>query len=816
MAVGSGLTQIPFTAAVGYGEATALTRAAIADTSSIDAMGNVTIDSDASAIAAVAHVRMPSCPAVQRPSVPNVSVAFAYAATDLDSTATLAEGASIESRVGNANIQAKGQVTNNPAAWTAQYGDGTGGIAVALGFDDSDVETQVDGTVKAAGQIVGSLDPQQPGVVDLTADTIRIENHGFSTGDQVVYAAGTAPSAEAGTPIGGLAEQGHYTVLVVDDNHIQLARSGHLDLNNSSVQDGAVHSLTPFDVKTFAPVTPGVVNHDTDTIRIESHGFTQGQLITYAADGAFEKNFEPSSSGAVDPAADTITISSHGFVDGEHVVYLSNDGDEVPGLEDGKTYEVELDSLPIGEETHKLKLVDPDTDLIVDLSSGDQPEGIHRLSRHIYGHPIQGLQPGEQYVVDFTGVADSLNEFQLKLHGEPVDILPQNSESPLSAGVHYFGFEHEQRAVSFVAKTGVDNDQNTVRFTENHSFETGDAIVYRTDPTKQLMDQLVPGNTFELKSFEPSAGAVDEAHDAITIEQHQLVNGERVFYDSNSFGEVPGLVDGKEYEVDLDSLAPGDRSDKLKLIDPDDGTVVNLQSSTQIEGTHSLLKKSVSDSLVNMADLPVAGLEDAQIYNVVVVDSTTIRLTESHPDALAAVPIDLTDTGAGTEHALSRGLSEGIGITATLDATNKAFGGPAVGGNPTWRDLRWNPELLPSVKKLMPWSGLDFAKDNKLGGQNSSTISIAGGVGLLQFEHDVTATAGKMADLESGADITIEATTDQKAQIRASASITKPSDAEGTKGMGAGAVALGFYDNNVQAVIAGDGLQARKWTQHKP
>ena len=721
-AVGPGVSPIPFTAAVGYGQSTALTRAAIADTSEIAATGNVTIISDGSAIASVgartnAQLGNLGPGGLQDVSSKHVSLAFAFASTNLTSTTTVAEGAMIVSREGNVNIDAKGTVTNNPAAWTAQYGDGTGGIAVALGFDHSTVTTQVDGTVQARGVAAPVFDPQA--LVNVDADTIALQDHGYSTGDRAVYSAGL------GTPLGGLEDGGTYTILVVDGDHIQLARGGHIDLDNSAVTPGAEHTVTPFGVVTFAPAA-GVVDTDGETLRIDNHGFTQGQLITYAADGVFEKEFEPSS-GVVDSDTEVIAIDSHGFVNGDRVLYDSNDSDAVPGLENGKEYEIELDSLPPGDQPHKLKLIDPDDGTVVDIQSGALPEGAHHLVKKATGNPIEGLQPGEQYEVDFTDVTDMTNYLKLKRYDEPVDLLPQDPARPLSTGVHFFAFEDQSAERAFDPEMSVDSDRNTITFSESHGFENGDAIVYRTDPTKGLSGQVVSGNIFELKNFEPSAGAVDAENNTVTIEGHGFDDGDRVFYESNGFDGVAGLLDGKEYEVDLDSLPVGDRADNLKLIDPDEGTFVDIEAVTMPNGTHGLLEITTSDSEVDVADLPVGGLEDGQVYNIIVVDATTIRLTDSYPDAVAGTAVDLADAGSGTAHSLSQGQVEGIGIKATLDATNKAFGGPSVGGSPTWRDLRWNPELVPAVRTLLPWSGADFAKDNGLGGENASKISLGGG-----------------------------------------------------------------------------------------
>lgn len=52
-------------------------------------------------------------------------------------------------------------------------------------------------------------------------------------------------------------------------------------------------------------------------------------------------------------------------------------------------------------------------------------------------------------------------------------------------------------------------------------------------------------------------------------------------------------------------------------------------------------------------DTAIGGLTTDTDYYVIVVDADTIQLAESHNDALAQVPVDLTDVGTGTSHRLS-------------------------------------------------------------------------------------------------------------------------------------------------------------------
>src|SRR5207244_446035 len=65
-----------------------------------------------------------------------------------------------------------------------------------------------------------------------TADNIYLQGHGFNTGDSIRY-------RTTGTPIGGLANNGTYFVIRVDDNQLKLAASA------ANATAGTAIALTP-------------------------------------------------------------------------------------------------------------------------------------------------------------------------------------------------------------------------------------------------------------------------------------------------------------------------------------------------------------------------------------------------------------------------------------------------------------------------------------------------------------------------------------------------------------------------------------------
>jgi VCBS repeat-containing protein len=418
-----------FSFAFGYGEANATANALLLGNTQIDAVGNVSVSSDATATANVAGRTSANLGILGANVEPNnISIAAAIANTSLDSNTTLAAEATINSREGNVNLQALGTSTNSPYSQTSTYIDGLAGIGFSLSFDRANVNTNIAGSVSARGKLE-SFAPSDLGIVNLERNTLHLANHGYQNGERLIYRSG-----ESGTPIGGLIDGETYAVIVVDRDTIQLTRVASIDLDNRGTNDNGIQSLHKTAIKEFVPV----VDVDNEAIEIANHGFTNGQILTYVSQSEqsiggltsgndylveyldlnsfrlidrlsgmrvdltsagdtsnssthtfiYElggKNFAPV--GAVDNALNTITIANHGFQTGDGVVYrtdpnltrndnifidgvavaVENRDQSISGLRDGDVYFVTV----VDENTIRLatSALEAENGVIVDLTS---------------------------------------------------------------------------------------------------------------------------------------------------------------------------------------------------------------------------------------------------------------------------------------------------------------------------------------------------------------------------------------------------------------------------------------------------------------
>ncbi len=154
-------------------------------------------------------------------------------------------------------------------------------------------------------------------------------DHGFETGDAVVYSNGR------GQDIGNLGHINIYYVFKLDNQSFSLAESAQEVLS----------------------ANPEVLVLDPSQASGSLHGFGK----------VFEAN------PYVDSTLDAINFGrQHGLLDGETVVYHANGGSAIGGLADGNTYRVVL----VGDEGSTIQLIDPQTNLVVDLdgtlATGDQ------------------------------------------------------------------------------------------------------------------------------------------------------------------------------------------------------------------------------------------------------------------------------------------------------------------------------------------------------------------------------------------------------------------------------------------------------------
>ncbi|MEL6230954.1 MAG: DUF4347 domain-containing protein, partial [Cyanobacteria bacterium J06627_3] len=218
--------------------------------------------------------------------------------------------------------------------------------------------------------------------VDLDADTLTLNAHGFYNGQLVRY-----ESPNNNDSIGGLGHEQYYFVIVKDRDTIQLAASQSdvfdtVAIALSSQGSGSGHRLTGIQNTTrFEAQT--AVDDDRDVFTVNNHGFQTGDAVTYETDATvttapvsyINRTFDPGAvqtleTGAMDINNDTISVTAQTLTTGDRVVYRAADsGNEQTDerLVSGAEYYV----IKLNDTTIQLAESEPDAlaGLAIDLTT---------------------------------------------------------------------------------------------------------------------------------------------------------------------------------------------------------------------------------------------------------------------------------------------------------------------------------------------------------------------------------------------------------------------------------------------------------------
>ncbi len=221
------LTNNPVTNifSVGYSKAEATAKVEVGTGVVIDAAGDVSLQSDASATAS-ATARTSQNLGIGPSSRNNIAVSLAIANSGTTSHATVAEGSSVTAG-GTVAVHARGQSTNIASAETGTYDDGLAGVAIGLGFSNADILARVGGTLTSEGvlPVFNPATAVTDGAFDLGVD------HGLITGQQVKYDNG------GGAGISGLEHGKTYYVIVdsLNPGQVRLAETFEKALANDAI-----------------------------------------------------------------------------------------------------------------------------------------------------------------------------------------------------------------------------------------------------------------------------------------------------------------------------------------------------------------------------------------------------------------------------------------------------------------------------------------------------------------------------------------------------------------------------------------------------
>ncbi|MFY9253864.1 MAG: hypothetical protein WAO83_10460, partial [Fuerstiella sp.] len=293
----------------------------------------------------------------------------------------------------------------------AQVSAPLGEVFVISGFDQPELSE--------GSSLVESTKAFESASVTLGSDLIKLQSHGFTTGDEVVYDSG------ASAAVGGLTPDRSYYVMVVDEDTIQLA---------DSLEDiPAGHAVT------LTSGSTGV-----------NHGIS---LLDQNAGLKFAASSDTVSENRI------VYGTEHGLTNGQLVIYSNGDGDSIAGLVDGHAYWViNADAtslqlaaspggatlaisggsgdnhvfLPIDEASRQA--FDPDADIVYHVALANTIElvnhGLNTGDAIVYragseANGIGGLESGAiYYVIDVDESHIRLSDIQVTADAEIDTIKP--------------------------------------------------------------------------------------------------------------------------------------------------------------------------------------------------------------------------------------------------------------------------------------------------------------------------------------------------------------------------------------------------------
>ncbi|MEM7578444.1 MAG: DUF4347 domain-containing protein, partial [Cyanobacteria bacterium P01_A01_bin.80] len=579
--------------------------------------------------------------------------------------------------------------TQNTIKFSGNHGFNTGDSLVYSNGGDSDIgglqNENSYNVIRVDGKTVKLGSEFNAAEVDVKFNTIKFSgSHGFKDGDEVVY------QASGGSAIGGLVSNRKYYVRVIDSNTIKLSTNSSYSAN---IQGAKLEKIDTSSIET--------------NINIENHGFQNNDVINYqrrtaqfnivkeiSEDAKGEDNIFNLSNDIA--SNDTIKSASHGFETNDKVIY-STTGTVLGGLENGKEYYI-------------IKVDDNNFKLSTKLSTSEE----------------------EAPAINITS-ADIDTSHKITAVGLKIEELEE------------FNFTYN------------DDSQNTNTVTKNnHGFTDSQEVVYQTNGTG--LNGLTVGETYYIKTI-----------DANKFQLSATQNGTAIDFGANNDNHQLVIKKGvQELEEGVSYYVIRDDENNFKLSTTKDGTALTL-SKEHLNGNgfnHLFAKDDVID-LTNAS-------------------------TGTHN-----FHIDLTSKGSGEKHQLSAGAS----ATVPSQGDNKfsvyaqASAGALVGGNATRANLDITPTMKTYVGNQASITATGNVKITSLSsieatGTSNSKILGAIAVGSSKIESSINnqnnTYVGSGAQIKADGNVDITGQSDQTLNI---------------SGYGGAGSAITFADADAHATI---------------
>ena len=493
-----------------------------------------------------------------------------------------------------------------------------------------------------------------------------------------------------------------------ETSHVSISSDSSVTSTHGGIDADATGDVTNFSWAQPTVYLAGLgafavaVDYDKADIKTE----VDGTLDAAGASNTF--NADPAEGAVgVDYTDNTIRIPNNGFTDGEAVTYSNGGGPDIGGLEDGQTYYVQVvdgntirlanaPTLNLSYNTptqYTTEGVQPTqtlgevTKLDFDSSDVDTSTGTITFSSP------HGLTDGEAVTYFGTDSSDDDSGAETNSGVAPLvvgqtyyvkwisDTTIQLSETPggpaialTDAGEGTHSLLVETDVMSFNPETAVNNASNTITFTSPTGFQTGDAVVYHTDPNASLSGQI---DGMNLTAQDPAIGELEDGNVyyvvVINANTIRLTSSKEAAMEAAPIDLTPGVDAGSGLGSEH-SLSVG-----VDGINIHAGleAVNNVTASTTLSSDDFSGAAFLSEGAVN-ADTLIGGLTllpEALVGNIIKLDPLSAGLPALSAGFAGAIGVNYFDHDVdavveSTAHILS---SRSIKVAADIDEASQLF-----------------------------------------------------------------------------------------------------------------------------------------------
>ncbi|MCA6555247.1 MAG: hypothetical protein IM583_01050, partial [Pseudanabaena sp. M114S2SP2A07QC] len=478
--------------------------------------------------------------------------AVAVSNTNTISKVVLDSDTNVSATAGNINISSIGKVNAEAKGTVNIFINGTAAPGIGVNFDNTEVLAEVNGKLTASGKMDVVDQAINLTKVDNSTNSFNIDNNGLQTGDQVIYSNG------GGTSIGGLENNGNYFVLSQDVNNFKLTKGLGLDISNDGVNSTSRQSLSKLEIKEFSAANN--LNLNANTISINNHGFTTGQVLTY--------------------------------------FFTAND-DAIGGLENNKQY------FAIVQDANTIKLAltadDATRNNAIDLTAGGTSSG----NRNFFNYASTS---GSKTFNPLDDVNSKTNIITVTNHGfRTGDVVAYKVDRSISSTQNIV-FNNSFDPTD----TAVDLGSNTIKVPA-HGFNTGDRVTYQTNYLTDAGTAItglnansdyyiirVDENTVKLAATRENA-SIDQAIDLTRLGSGTLHSLKTTKPITVGDIELGGLEDGEFYYVAVID------ANRIRLADSEtdafDAAAIDIDPTVASGISQAFVKPNASSGIIVSSSL---------------------------------------------------------------------------------------------------------------------------------------------------------------------------------------------------------------------